>query len=65
VWKGFSRVAVNAEGIRSGLKEMSDAVIGGSLQSAIHIFLNAHKKGRCKRSGQGKTLDQGATNQRQ
>jgi hypothetical protein len=25
----------------------------------------AHKKGRCKRSGQGKTLDQGATNQRQ
>jgi len=27
--------------------------------------LIAHKKGRCKRSGQGKTLDQGATNQRQ
>jgi hypothetical protein len=25
----------------------------------------AHKKGRCKRSGQSKTFDQGATNQRQ
>jgi hypothetical protein len=24
-----------------------------------------HKKGRCKRSGQSKTIDQGAINQRQ
>ncbi|MER2100637.1 MAG: hypothetical protein ABS999_02005 [Pseudomonas atacamensis] len=62
--KGFSRVFIDAEGIHPSFEEMSDALIA-SLPNRYPAFLNAHKKGRCKRSGQGKTLDQGATNQRQ
>ncbi|WP_157830906.1 MULTISPECIES: hypothetical protein [unclassified Pseudomonas] len=62
--KGFSLVFIDAEGIRPGFEEMSDALIG-SVAEPLSSLLNAHKKGRCKRSGQGKTLDQGATNQRQ
>jgi len=43
---------------------MSDDISGSSMQEGNEVF-RADKKGRCKRSGQGKTLDQGATNQRQ
>jgi hypothetical protein len=45
-------------------REISDGFIGAFLWEGASAFHQA-KKGRCKRSGQGKTLDQGATNQRQ
>jgi hypothetical protein len=62
--RGFSQIN-NKAGKILLRRRKGPTLFSESFRGLRKRLFNGHKKGRCKRSGQGKTLDQGATNQRQ